>query len=253
MAQEDFKLPGSSVEEIEKIIEAYANKAGPSSNEEIAKLAGTGKTQVSRNNGFLVSTGLVVGGNQKETTDLGRKLGMALHHNQEDEVRKYWQRAVAGNAFLSEQLTAIRVQKGVKVDDLPGKILYNAEASKNKATEAGAKAVVDILEKGGLLQVEDGKYVIAKEPPPMEPQEEIVEEPRQQVQPESSDGQPASTAEEGAAVSKAATRQIRVAAEQQFSVAINLQLQLPEFEDTKKYEDLFRALREHLLEPFERD
>jgi hypothetical protein len=31
-------------------------------------------------------------------------------------------------------------------------------------------------------------------------------------------------------------------------VAINLQLQLPEFEDTKKYEDLFKALREQLLD-----
>lgn len=37
------------------------------------------------------------------------------------------------------------------------------------------------------------------------------------------------------------------AREDGFSLAVNLQLQLPEFEDPSKYEDLFKALRKYLL------
>jgi hypothetical protein len=119
--KEQFKLPGSSLEEVEKILEAHAQRSGPTANEEIARLTGADKTTVSRNNGFLISTGLIQGGNKKESSELGEALGMALHHQQHSEVKRYLQQVVANNTFLSERLTAIRVQRGIKVDDLPAR------------------------------------------------------------------------------------------------------------------------------------
>lgn len=82
MANNDFNLPGSSAEEIDKIIEAYAQRSQPSTNEDIAQLTGLTKETVSRNNKFLVSIGLISGGQQKRITELGEKLGKALHHAQ---------------------------------------------------------------------------------------------------------------------------------------------------------------------------
>lgn len=40
MEEAKFKLPGSSFTELAKIIQAYGQKSGPASNEEVAKLAG---------------------------------------------------------------------------------------------------------------------------------------------------------------------------------------------------------------------
>src|SRR5690554_3665681 len=136
MADDGFKLPGSSLEELEKVIDAYAQKQGPVTNEDLSKITGMNKADVSRNNGFLSSVELIKGGRYKSATELGKNLGRALHHQQPDEIRRYWHKTVTGNQFLSEQLTAVRVQKGVAEDVLPSKILYNAGASKNNRTKA---------------------------------------------------------------------------------------------------------------------
>ena len=53
---EVFKLPGSSYEEITKIIRAYSNvKSGQAlSLADLAQMSGMDKTIISRNNGFLL-------------------------------------------------------------------------------------------------------------------------------------------------------------------------------------------------------
>lgn len=240
MTDDDFSLPGSSLDEIEKIIEAHAQRDSPSSNADIAKLAGLDKTTVSRNNKFLVCTGVLEGGNKKTPTEVGQKLGHALHHEKEGDVRKFWQQVVTGNSFLSEQLTAVRVQKGVKSEDLASNILYNAGAKKNKHSETGSKAVADVLVRAGLLEERDGKFQVAKGPSPKPekavPEAEPDEEPSEDVP----------------SVEEAPPRQdTRRQFERPFQLAVNLQLQLPEFDDTSKYEELFKALREQLLAPNE--
>jgi hypothetical protein len=242
MADDEFKLPGSSLEEVEKVIEAYAQKSGPTTNDDLSRLTGMVKTDVSRNNGFLASVSLIEGGRYKQASELGRSLGMALHHGQADEVRSYWQKTVGGSPFLSAQLTAIRVQKGVAEEELAGKILYNAGAKKNARTEAGARAVVDILEKAALIKASGGKYVIATEPPrdsegePDSDFEEVAKEEHATVEEEAEVPSPPKT-----------KKSIQQARNRGFSLAVNLQLQLPEFDDPSKYEDLFKALRKHLL------
>lgn len=245
MADDGFKLPGSSLEELEKVIDAYAQKQGPVTNEDLSKITGMNKADVSRNNGFLSSVELIEGGRYKSATELGKNLGRALHHQQPDEIRRYWHKTVTGNQFLSEQLTAVRVQKGVAEDVLPSKILYNAGASKNNRTKAGARAVVDILVKAGLLTLKDGKYVIAVEPLRDESaaSESVIATTSESSQPATS--QPSAVVDReptGSAATAAAVGSVHG-----FSLAVNLQLQLPEFEDPSKYEDLFKALRKYLL------
>ncbi len=230
----EFSLPGSSIGEIEKIIEAFSQRNGPETNAEVAKLAGINQTTVSRNNGFLVSLGLLKGGQKKEATDLGNKLGHALHHEQDEQVRNYWKEAVTSSEFLSDQVTAVRVQKGIDVDELPGSILYNSGASKNQYNETGARAVADVLVRAGLIKEANGKYEVARE-------SETIR---------ATEGEP-TVAPDDEASDEQFGRVPQQTRRRQFELAVNLQLQLPEFEDTKKYEDLFRALRQHLLEPNE--
>jgi hypothetical protein len=238
MADEGFKLPGSSLAEVEKVLEAYAQKSGPATNEELGKITGMAQTDVSRNNGFLSSVGLIEGGRHKGASELGRKLGRALHHQQADEIKQYWQKTVASNPFMSEQLTAVRIQKGIDEEEFPGKILYNAGATKTKNSEAGARAVADILVKAGLLTVKDGKYIIATAPTSGPDTE--AEGSAATAAPAVADAPPADTPRSPAAA-------VAAGQGQGFSLAVNLQLQLPEFEDPSKYEDLFKALRKYLL------
>lgn len=73
---ETFKLPASSLEEIIKIIQAYANeKEGILlSLDDITQSTGIPRTVVSGNNGFLVQIGLITEGNKKSATDIGLSL-----------------------------------------------------------------------------------------------------------------------------------------------------------------------------------
>lgn len=134
--------------------------------------------------------------------------------------------------FISDQVTAIRVQKGIDVDNLPSNILYNSGAKKNQYNKTGARTVANILVRAGLIKEENDTYQVVKK------SETVKQTDEKQEGPSDSEGE-----EEQ---SGTATRETKAG---EFELAVNLQLQLPEFEDTDKYEDLFRALRRHLLEP----
>jgi len=240
MESNDFKLPGASLAELEKIIEAFSQKGGPASNDEIAKLAGLSATTVSRCNGFLISTNIIDGGNKKEVTQLGKKLGLALHHDQQDEIKKFWTEVVSSNSFLSEQVTAIRVQKAVKEDELAPKILYNSGAKKNKYSEIGSRTVVAILVRAGLLVENDGLYTVSKAGPVAD------EEPLNK--PDSNGADENKLDNDGGGVVETKGNQVKPHGKDSgIQFAVNIQLHIQEFEDTSKYEDLFKALRKHLM------
>ena len=95
MAEELIRLPGVSLETLEKVIEAFSQKNGPVSNDEIAQLVGVTKETVSRCNPFLREIGVIKGGQKKEASELGKKLGLALHHGQTEDASRYWHDIVA--------------------------------------------------------------------------------------------------------------------------------------------------------------
>lgn len=236
MKNDAFSLPASSLEEVEKIIQAHAQRNQPSNNDDIAKLAGLASSTVSRNNAFLVSIGLLREGKKKEPTELGVKLGHALHHGEEEETRRFWREAVTNNQFLSDQLAAVRVQKGVETDKLPGKILYNSGATRGKYTETGSRTVADILVRANLIEQEEGLYqvALASAANTSDTEPSVLSDQHQPVAP-----------------SPTSPRSLKPTGSTPVQLAVNLQIQLPEFEDASKYEELFRALRKHLIAPEE--
>lgn len=154
MADEKFKLPRSSYEELCKIIKAYGKVTKPSSNEDIDKLTGIGKTHISANNSFLLSIGIIEGGIGKIATSKGKELSLALEHEIPEEMIKAWRIIVGDNEFLSKMIQAIEVRKGMEESHLENHIAYSAGEVKSKEVTRGARTVIDILRGSGLVKQE---------------------------------------------------------------------------------------------------
>ena len=73
----EFNLPGSSFEEVQKILKGYSHAPEQATLEQLSKLIGLHATVISRNNKFLTDIALISGGMKKTTTELGKKLGRA--------------------------------------------------------------------------------------------------------------------------------------------------------------------------------
>ena len=156
---ENFKVPGSSYDEVVKIIKAYASgKAGQAYGlEDIAQLSGMDKTVVSRNNGFLTCVDLVSEGNRKTPTDNCLNLGRAYSLNMIDEIRKNWVIIIGENEFITKMLTAIKIRNGMDKSSFINHILYSAGGSTSKGAKTGANTIIEIYKISGLVEEVDGK------------------------------------------------------------------------------------------------
>jgi hypothetical protein len=147
-----------------KIIQAYGKVSKPAPLEEITQISGVHHTIVSRNNGFLLSVGIIEGGKTKAPTPLGTRLALALGHNIPEEISSVWREAIQANEFLMKMLSAVRIRKGMDLGTLQGHIAYSAGELKTQRTTAGANAVIDILRAAGLVVEEDGRIVATEAP-----------------------------------------------------------------------------------------
>lgn len=160
MVEERFRLPGSSYEQLVRIIQSYGHLDEAASPEDVSRVAGgIHPTEVSRNNGFLVAIGILEGGKKKQITEKGRALARALEYGEESEMRSQWRQVMAGNEFVEKVIAAVRIRKGMEYSTLQSHIAYSAGQPKTKVVLTGAGAVVDILLAAGLTQQQDGKLV----------------------------------------------------------------------------------------------
>lgn len=155
-----FKLPGSSLDEVFKVVQGYASFGKTASLADIAKNTGMHATSISKNVGFLLSLGILEGGQNKAATAIGKKLGLALLHNVQEDIEAILSDIVAEDEFLKNVLAAVRIRKGMDESSLRSHIAYSAGLSKNVST-AGTGAVVELLKRSGNLKAEDGKLVVS--------------------------------------------------------------------------------------------
>ena len=235
-----LSLPVSSYEQLTKLIRSYSQGSENMTLDDLANLVGMGKSRISSNHKFLIELGLITGGNKKSATSLGKNLGRALEHNQEDDTRLLWQEAIQGNEEMSKLITTIRIQRGMPTEDLVSHILYVSEKKNNRNTRAGARTISDILVASGLLEDQDGQLKVAK---PMVGTENEASEP--------SDNSSEAVTEETDNEQEPLDEKPTTAPPNIPTVAINIQLQIPETENAAVYENLFKALRKHLLNPDE--
>ncbi len=239
---EEFNLPGSSLKEVQKIIMGYSQSTDNVSLDSLAKLTGLHRTKISRNNKFLTDLGLISGGVKKSPTELGRKLGRALEHNQENDIRKYWSEAVQTNQTVSSLVTTVRIKGGMTEGDFSDHVLYVSGQKNHSGNRAGARCVVDVLVEAELLDEENGKLAVSS--------------PTVQNGGGGSDEEPETPGELLSGGSEELADQAGSRAESNSGalipqIAINIQLHLPETDNADVYEKLFCALREQLISPKE--
>lgn len=156
-----FKLPGSSLDEVFKVVQGYTAFGKPASLADISKSTGMHETSISKNVGFLLSLGVLQGGRDKSATEVGKKLGLALMHNVPDELEAILADIVSENEFLKNVLAAVRIRKGMDESSLRAHIAYSAGLSKTVSTTTGTGAVVELLRRSSSLRTEDGKLVVS--------------------------------------------------------------------------------------------
>lgn len=156
-----LKLPGSSFEEVSKIIQAYAFANKVVSLEDVSKRIGMHATVISRNNGFLVSIGILEGGRNKGITPLGKKLGDAISHGLDEEVTSILHQIVEDTDFLKNVVSAVRIRRGMDEPSLKAHIAYSAGQAKSQGVMTGTGAIVELLKRSGHLEEVDGKLTAA--------------------------------------------------------------------------------------------
>lgn len=242
-----LSLPSSSFDEMVKIIKGYSHVGGPASLDQIAKLVGMNRTGVSANNKFLAEAGLIQGGNKKQATDLGAKLGRALDHNQIGDAQLHWKSVISANEGLAGLVTTLRIKGGMTSEELSKHILYVSGQKNTKGNRTGANALVEILKASGLVELSDGKLVVsqpgANQEAAIHPSSEAanIDADTQEVEvdqltPTSNVVQPSGSQ---------LTYQVTTQSNPQ--IAINIQLHIPETDNPEVYENLFRALKKNLL------
>ncbi len=164
MADDVFKLPGSSYERVAQLIQGYTHLKDPVNAGDVGKLVSVDASEVSRNNGFLLALGIIDGGQKKGITELGKALGLALDHGIESEVSRCWQAVVDQSDFLEKILSAVRIRGGMDEDTLQAHIAYTAGQKRGQKVMIGATAVIQILRASGYLVEDDGKLVVAGDP-----------------------------------------------------------------------------------------
>lgn len=246
----EFNLPGSSFEEVQKILRGYSSAPDQSSLDNLAKLVGLHKTIISRNNKFLTDIGLITGGMKKSVTELGKKLGRALDHKQEADARDYWREAVQTNEKVSGLVTTVRIRGGMTEKDFSNHILYVSGQKNTSGNRTGARCVVDVLLAANLLQEENGRLVVSSAPAKETP-EDLKPATPAATQPAAAENGNGNGGGTGTPPPLASLPTIPQTGNLTPQIAINIQLHLPETENAEVYEKLFKALREQLLSPKE--
>ena len=159
MAQREFRLPGSSYEELVNIIVAYGTRDEASRPGDVGKLDAVHQSSVSRNNGFLTQIGILQGESKKLITRRGRALALALARKDEEEIRSNWRAIVATNEFLQNVVAAVKLREGMLYPTVQAYVAHAAGQPRNKPVMTGAGAIVEILKTAGLLREEAGELV----------------------------------------------------------------------------------------------
>ena len=169
---------------IAKILHAYGLCGNtPANLDTVAAKAAMDKTLVSRNNGFLVSLGLLTEGKAKTLTPDGKKLAVAIGHNLEEDAALEWRRIFLSAAAAKSVVDMLKVQKEIPVAALAGRIATTLGQPSSLATTTGANSLIEILTKAGVIQEQDGKYRLVSQPGEPEPIKPTQTEPTMAVHP----------------------------------------------------------------------
>ena len=159
MAENEFRLPGSTYEGLVSIIVAYGTRdeaAGPG---DVSKLDAVHQSSVSRTNAFLTAIGVLRGEREKIVTRQGRDLALALERQDRVGTRQNWREIISTNEFLQNVVAAVKLREGMLHSTVQAYIAHAAGQPRNKPVMTGAGAIIEILKVADLLREHDGEIV----------------------------------------------------------------------------------------------
>jgi hypothetical protein len=159
MAEREFRLPGSSYEELVNIVVAYGTRDEAARAGDVGKLDSVHQSSVSRNNAFLTEIGVLQGESKKLITRRGRSLAIALARKDGAEIRSNWRAIVAASEFLQNVVSAVKLREGMLYPTVQAYIAHAAGQPRNKPVMNGAGAIIEILKAAGMLKEEAGELV----------------------------------------------------------------------------------------------
>lgn len=163
MSEVAFHLPAAGYETLARIIPGYLHagaNAEPVSVSSVADLIAMKRPNISANNKFFLSTGILerVGKGYKLTSE-GIQLARVLDFHREyvgegaapDEVRSAWETIVAENDFLDRVTTGVRVRGNMESEAFARHIALTSGALNKPHYLTGARTVIVILKVAGKL------------------------------------------------------------------------------------------------------
>jgi hypothetical protein len=239
MADTELKLPHSSFSELTKLLIAFAKSKSPSSLSDLNKLTGLHKTLISSNNGFLESIDAIQGGNSKEATETGKKLGLALANNMDGEVEKNIRLLFSNNEFIESMLTALEI-KPRSSEDFMSHIAYSLGKELKGRNKTGAGTLIEMLLTSKLVTEKEGILYLNKDSNPSVPAKSSGKTVTIKENVEDS--------ETDENLTSITTKKIVSGLDNNnVTLNINIQLTIPETENEKVYENFFKAMKKHLL------
>lgn len=159
MADREFRLPGSTYEDLANIIVAYGTRDEAAGSGDVGALDAVHQSSASRNNAFLVEIGVLQGESKKQVTRRGRTLAVALARKDRTEIRSNWRAIVSGSEFLQNVVSAVKLREGMLYPTVQAYIAHAAGQPRNKPVMNGAGAIIEILKAAGMLKEEAGELV----------------------------------------------------------------------------------------------
>lgn len=222
-----------------RIIQGYAQTEDETNVEAVAQILAMHRTRISGVSGFLTDLGIISGGQKKRVTEPGRRLGRALQFEQLEEARAVCRALVRENEFVSGLVTTVRLRSGMSVDALAKHVLMVSGAKKTKENETGARALIEFLEFSGFVVREDGNLNVTKESLDGR-QSHVGDGDYEQAQAAS----PEDPAVDLPTPRTSPPPDIRSSTP---PLTINIELHIPATDNAEVYDNLFRALRQHLM------
>ena len=163
MAEPRFRLPQAGFDQIARILKAYVSASRQSTDtavslDDVSRRSAINRTAVSANNAFLVSIGLLEGGNAKRLTPLGVRAALSLDHPGSPDAHQAWREVIERSPDLERVVDAVRIRQGMNEDALLSHIVLTAGVPKTSRSLTGARTIIDILEFGGLIDESDGVF-----------------------------------------------------------------------------------------------
>lgn len=237
MADKEFKLPSSSLSEIKKLMIAYAKSKSPSSLADLNKLTGINTTIISSNNGFLDSINAIQGGNTKESTAIGKKLGLAFVNNIDSEISSNLRQLLISVEFIESMITALEIKPRTS-EDFQSHIAYSLGKEYKGRTATGTGTLVELLKLADFIEEKEG-LLYHKSNSAIGEVKEVKTQERKET--------PKQEEKELDGKNPSLTKQITKNLGSNVTLNINIQLTIPETENEKVYESFFEAMKKHLL------